>query len=514
MTPERWQQVDRLFHATLECEPARRREFLDVQCHGDETLRFEVESLISSHEVAESFIEAPAADVAAEMFSAQQPSLAPGKRIGNYRIKHLIGSGGMGEVYLADDTRLHRKIALKLLPPHFTDNLDRVRRFEREARAASSLNHPNIVTIHEIGHEESAHFIATEYVEGKTLRQLITGRHFTLNETLEVAIQIAGALSAAHAAGIVHRDIKPENIMVRADGYVKILDFGLAKLTETQKSNVELELLTLPQSSPGLVMGTVQYMSPEQARGRNVDVRTDIWSLGVVLYELLGGRAPFAGETPSHVMVALMEQDLPALTDYAHVPPELDRIVTLALRKNPKERYQSASQLEHDLKALRQELQLEAHLRAYDPGKPTAEIAPGDHIVTRPTANKDTAPGTQALDRMSSAEYIVKSVNRHKGVVATIALLLVAAIGVTSYWYLTRAPSVHSLAVLPFSSVGNSADLEYLSDGLSESLTNSLSPVPGLKVIARYSSFQYKGKTADPREADLVSESTRSLRVV
>src|SRR4030095_4241592 len=219
-----------------------------------------------------------------------------------------------------------RRLALKLLPPQFTLDPERVRRFEQEARAASALNHPNIVTIHEIGHVNSTQFMVTEFVEGHTLRELMNEKPFTLNETLNVAIQVAGALAAAHSAGIVHRDIKPENIMLRADGYVKILDFGLAKLTETQTSESDLETPTLLQSNPGLVMGTVRYMSPEQARGKRIDSRTDLWSLGIVLYELLAGRVPFSGETPSHVMVSLMEDELPALTSYANVPAELDRI--------------------------------------------------------------------------------------------------------------------------------------------------------------------------------------------
>ena len=201
------------------------------------------------------------------------------------------------------------------------------------------------MTIHEIGHFNNARFIVTEFVEGHTLRQLMNERPFTLNEALNVTIQVAVALTAAHTAGIVHRDIKPENIMLRADGYVKILDFGLAKLTETQTSDSDLETSTLLQSNPGLLLGTVQYMSPEQARGRRVDLRTDLWSLGIVLYELLAGRVPFSGETASHVMVSLMEDELPPLTGYPNVPAELDRIVTRALRKNQKDRYKSAHEL-------------------------------------------------------------------------------------------------------------------------------------------------------------------------
>src|SRR5262245_39406750 len=254
MTPERWQQIDHLFHAALACEPSQQAEFLAAQCGNDEALRFEVESLIASHQQAENFIKTPAGDIAAELLNTHKSTFEPGQRIENYRIVSQLGSGGMGEVYLAEDTRLNRKVALKLLPPHFTVNPDRVRRFEREARAASALNHPNIVTIHEIGQSDSTHFIATEFVDGKTLRQLINEKPFTLNEILNVSMQVADALSGAHAAGIVHRDIKPENIMIRADGYVKILDFGLAKLTEQQSADADLETPTLLQSNPGLVM--------------------------------------------------------------------------------------------------------------------------------------------------------------------------------------------------------------------------------------------------------------------
>ena len=310
MTPERWHQIDQLFHAALEFEPAQREEFLATECDDDEPLRREVESLLSSFEDADGFIENPAGDVAAELLGTHRSTYEPGEQIENYRIVRLLGSGGMGEVYLAEDIRLNRKVALKLLPPHFTVNPDRIRRFEREARAASALNHPNIVTIYEIGQSNTTHFIVTEFVDGKTLRQLINEKPFTLTETLNVSMQVAEALSGAHAAGIVHRDVKPENIMIRPDGYVKILDFGLAKLTEQQATDADLETPTLLQTNPGLVMGTVQYMSPEQARAKNVGVGTDIWSLGIVIYELLAGHVPFSGETSSPVMVSLMENKL------------------------------------------------------------------------------------------------------------------------------------------------------------------------------------------------------------
>src|SRR5437870_2270126 len=356
MQPERWQQIDQLFHLALDKAPDKRALFLAEACAGDEVLRNDIEELISSHEQADEFIESPASDLAAELLAKGQSGLKYGEKIGPYEIQSVLGLGGMGEVYRATDTRLSRRVALKLLPPKFTFDPERVRRFEQEARAASALNHPNIVTIHEIGHFNNARFIVTEFVEGQTLRQLMNEKPFTLNEALNVAIQVAGALRSAHAAGIVHRDVKPENIMLGADGYVKILDFGLAKLTETQTSDSDLETDTLLQSNPGLVMGTVHYMSPEQARGKGVDSRTDIWSLGVVLYELLAGHVPFSGETPSHVMVSLMEDELPALPSNTNVPAELDRVVVKALRKNKKERYQTARELLDDLKGLKREL--------------------------------------------------------------------------------------------------------------------------------------------------------------
>ena len=379
MTPQRWQQIEQLFHETLACEPALRERFLTAACANDDALRVEVESLLSSHQDAEAFIETPAGDVAAELLGTRPATFELGQEIENYRIVKLLGTGGMGEVYLADDPRLNRKVALKLLPRHFTSNPYRVRRFEREARAASALNHPNIVTVYEIGKSDAVHFIATEFIDGKTLRQLMNERPLTLGEALNVVIQLANALKGAHAAGIVHRDIKPENIMVRGDGYVKVLDFGLAKLTESLATDAELEAPTLLQSNPGLVMGTVQYMSPEQARGRNVDARADIWSLGIVLYELLAGRVPFAGETASHVMVSLMEDELPPLTGFENVPPELDRIVTKTLRKRPNDRYQKASQLALELKHLKDELRMELRLTHI------LKAVPGRDTVTSPS---------------------------------------------------------------------------------------------------------------------------------
>jgi len=504
MQPGRWHIIDQLFHLALEQQPDRRTEFLAEACSGDEVLRGEIEELISSHEQAASFIEKPASDLAAELFAKDAVGLSIGQPVGPYKIVSILGIGGMGEVYLARDTRLGRQVALKLLPPQFTIDPQRVRRFEQEARAASALNHPNIVTIHEIGRIESLQFIVTEFVDGQTLRQRMTAARVSPPEALDMAIQVAGALEAAHAAGIVHRDIKPENIMLRTDGYVKVLDFGLAKLTERPAGDVDTEAETRAhiKTDPGMVMGTVQYMSPEQTRGRDVDARTDLWSLGVVLYEMVSGRVPFAGETPSHVVVSILENEPPLLPQPpGELPSELERIVIKSLRKNKEERYQSAKDLALDLKSLKQELEVDARLkRSRDPEKLVASQLPGSSTVARPTAPKVIAPGTQPLHAVSSAEYLVNEVSRHKRGVAITAVLLLMTIMAGSYFYLGRKATIHSIAVLPFTNAGNNPDMEYLSDGLSESLTNNLSPVPGLTVIARYSSFKYKGKEVAPQE--------------
>jgi serine/threonine protein kinase/Tol biopolymer transport system component len=457
MNSELWQQIDQLFHSALERESGERAAFLAQACNGDESLRQEVESLIESHEQLDSFIEAPAADIAAELLAGREAQLAAGHSVGPYQIVSLLGEGGMGQVYLADDTRLNRKLALKLLPPHFTINRDRVRRFEREARAASALNHPNIVTIYEIGQSNSAHFIATEFVDGKTLRQMMNEKPLKLSEALNVAMQVASALTAAHAAGIVHRDIKPENIMIRADGYVKILDFGLAKLTDPRPTSAEPETPTLLQSNPGLVMGTVQYMSPEQARGKKVDVRTDIWSLGVVLYELLAGRVPFSGETPSHVMVSLMEDELPPLTSYANVPAELDRIVNKALRKNQKERYQTASDLALDLKHLKRELQLEVRLKGTLEAVPSSKertTKSDGQAVGRSSASEALTVDHGVVHRTASVEYLVGEIKSHK-IFAVVALLVLVAAGIAFGLYKLGpwARSSSTVAAVPFQTI-------------------------------------------------------------
>jgi serine/threonine-protein kinase len=498
MDPERWQQIDQLFHSALNCEPAARATFLQQACIADEALRREVESLVESHEQSDGFIEEPATDLAAELLTGTEEVLAAGEVVGPYKIVSLLGEGGMGEVYLAQDDRLGRQVALKLLPAQFTLDADRVHRFEQEARAVSALNHPNIVTIHEIGNSNSQHFITTEFIDGETLRQHMGSKQLNLGEVLDIATQIASALAAAHAAGIVHRDIKPENVMLRRDGIVKVLDFGLAKLASQELAvNPHPAATETVKTNPGMVLGTVQYMSPEQARGKDVDARTDIWSLGVVLYEMVAGRVPFKGETPSHALVSLMEHEPDPLTRCAQIPSELERIVTKALRKTRDQRYQTANDLALDLKSLKQELEIDARLKQpfererFGAAESLRGDAPTLSINARPT---------------SGIEYLVSKIGRHKRVALPVLAALTVFAAVAGYFVYSRraavttASSIRSVAVLPFTNASNNADMEYLADGLAESLTNNLSPISGLTVIARSSSFKYKGKEVDPQE--------------
>ena len=420
----------------------------------------------------------------------------------------------MGEVYLAEDTSLRRKVAVKLLPAKFTAEPARLHRFEREAFAASSLNHPNILTIHEIGVESGHHFIATEFIDGESLRPHIKDKQLELQEALDIAMQVASALSAAHAAKIVHRDIKPENIMVRKDGIVKVLDFGLAKLAEPEpQAALETEAPTkaLHKTAPGVVMGTTAYMSPEQARGLEVDERTDIWSLGVVLYEMVAGRLPFAGDTTTDVIANILHREPPSLLLYgSEIPPEVERIVEKALTKRLEERYQSAKELGLDLKRLKQRLELDAELsRSVTPEEEArrASMATGSSSGSASTTgamHEEMAVPTAGSDihTTSSAQYIVEEVKRHKRGVALVLAAFAVAIAGLGYFFFVRSAraSINSVAIMPFVNVTKDPNAEYLSDGISESLINDLSQLPQLKVIARSSTFRYKGKEIDPEE--------------
>jgi len=353
-SPDRWKQIEALFHESLELKTEARSAFLHERCGSDTQLREEVQALLEQaagsldqlrHQIVE----------AAQYLPAGAVTLAPGTGVSHYQVVSLLATGGMGHVYLAEDTTLKRKVAIKVLSPAYTRDEAGLLRFEREAQAASALNHPNIVTIYECGQVDDLHFIVSEFVEGRTLRQKLSNGRLELNTTLEIAIQIAGALEVAHSAGIIHRDIKPENVMVRNDGLVKILDFGIAKLSKAPTLLHTTGARSSVLTQPGMLIGTVAYMSPEQATGKELDPRTDLFSFGVVLYEMATGATPFPGETAGAVIERMLTQPpihLPQLTP--DIPTELEDIITKSLQKDRTSRYQQAAEMRSDLQQLKQ----------------------------------------------------------------------------------------------------------------------------------------------------------------
>jgi serine/threonine protein kinase len=372
-----------------------------------------------------------------------------GRRLGRYEIRTLLGVGGMGEVYLAQDTQLLRSVALKLLPPDFTRNAERLRRFKQEALAASALNHPNILTIHEIGSAGGTDFIVTEFIDGISLRELMAKQPLSIGQVLDICSQIASALAAAHTAGIVHRDIKPENVMVRRDGYVKVLDFGLAKLTQIPgpRSSSEASTVQVVQTDPGKVMGTAKYMSPEQARGFEVSEQTDIWSLGVILYELAAGRAPFEGQSGTDVLASILTAEpVPLQRHSPDIPSELQRIVRKALRKDPEERYQLAKELALDLRNLRRELEfnneIEISRQPTAPSQQNSGIGPS----LRSSHSSSHTAEINVRRTNSTAEYLVAEIKSHpKALVFVLGVIALAALAVVlsvAYrWTAKQAPS-------------------------------------------------------------------------
>ncbi len=498
MTPERWRQINALFEQALALPAAERAAFVARGGQGDEELQRRVAAMLAADAQAEFKVEQVAQDALAELLSApvaetqasHESESLNGQLIGSYRLQRELGRGGMGRVYLAHDERLDRQVALKLLPAHLTNEADRVARFEREARVASALNHPNILTIYDFGAQAGRHYIAAEFVAGRTVRALIGQQRCTLAQALDIACQTSGALAAAHQAGIIHRDIKPENLMLRPDGFVKVLDFGLAKLTEAKARDWQDLLKTSDGESggkgegetgragewatkPGMVMGTVAYMSPEQARGGELDARSDLFSLGVVLYEMLTGERPFKGANSIEVLTALLQQEPPPLPGdvlaencAAQTRAELQRLVSRALAKAPAERFQSAQALHDALKQLRQELEFSA--------KRQGEAAASAVTAVMP------AP---ALPKTILAQLQSWAAGQWRG----------------GGWLGARA-AIKSVAVLPFANVGDDPQMEYLPDGITEYLINSLSQLPGLRVTARGTVFTYKGRALDPRQ--------------
>jgi serine/threonine-protein kinase len=498
MTPERWEKIVDLAEAATELGIEEREAFLDKACAGDDAMRCEVESLLASDQQAESFIEAPAFRTAAELIAEDLDGSMIDQEVGLFKIVGSLGAGAMGEVYLALDTRLGRKVALKFLPSHFTNDKARVRRFEREARAASTLNHPNIIIVYKIDQSCGLHFIATEFVEGETLRQHLKSRRLTVAEALDVAIQAASALEAAHQAGVVHRDIKPDNIMVRPDGLIKILDFGLAKIFDQRHETPESSGSIEPKSSTqtGAVLGTPYYMSPEQARGLNVDGRTDIFSLGVVIYEMLTGRKPFEGETPSHVVVAILEKDPPPISESSPgISTDLENVVSRTLEKDAQARYQTARELIENLRRIRDELDNQA-LSAHDRN---AEASGLSEPSREKIANKTRSSGAIRPNETTGIAPAARSISRHPIRMALGALALVAAAGAATYFSGSKnGNAINSLAILPFETAGTDSNVEYLSEGIPDYLINSLSRLPSLMVISRSAASRYKAR--DPRD--------------
>jgi serine/threonine-protein kinase len=436
-------------------------------------------------------------------------TISPNTTIAQYTIVSKIGEGGMGEVYLAQDTKLDRKVALKILPAELAGNRDRMRRFIQEAKAAAALNHPNIATIHEIGNSEAVNFIAMEFIDGQTMREKIHTERTELRKLLRFLQHTAEGLAKAHAAGIVHRDLKPDNIMITRDGHAKVLDFGLAKLIEQPpmpgNNSSEIATAVMPQhSTPGAIMGTVGYMSPEQAQGktREIDQRSDIFSFGCILFEAATGKKPFEGESVVKSLHMIIYEPAPPIADLNPLAPaELQRIVRRCLAKDPDERYQSIKEVAIELKGLRREIET-GRLDTTEPPPPKFGVPPAGGIAP----SLQTLPpegGTPNTHPQSSAEYLVSGIKQHKvsaGIVLLILLVLISGAGYGLYKYRGSTggtEAINSIAVLPFQNQSVDADTDYLSDGLAEALIFRLSQLQGLKVSPTSSVMRYKNKDMD-----------------
>src|SRR5262245_14177376 len=466
MKPERWRQIDQLLEAALERQPGERAAFLAVACAGDESLRLEVESLLRSDEAAESFIEEPVVALAAGVIAEQPiPELA-GQSISHYKILSRLGSGGMGEVYLAEDLKLARKVAIKFLPPALMTNEEARKRLLREARAAAALDHPNICTIHEVGDETGRNFIVMQYIEGETLAERIERERLEMSEVLAIAIQVAEALQEAHRQGIIHRDIKPRNLMLTARGQVKVLDFGLAKVVRERVGAPEDAKTSSLMSTPGAILGTVLYMSPEQVRGETMDVRSDIFSFGTTLYEMVSGRRPFEAKSTAEIISAILTREAPLLEQ---APQELGRIAQRCLAKDLEQRYQTMQEVVIDLENARREMENEQTVILYETGMVKKVSAP---------ARARWAGWRSRLD------------SRTVLAVAILATLMAAAL-----WRLNlpaRQTEIKSLAILPLKNLSGKPEEEYFADGMHLALIGELSRINALRVISQQSVMRYK----------------------
>jgi serine/threonine-protein kinase len=488
MSHENWNRIKEIVDEAIHRGPDERPGFLDEACGGDTAIRREVESLLSSFERADGFLEAPVYEAVTEQLHA----LSQGQVLGHYEIVRRLGEGGMGVVYLGRDTKLDRPVAVKVLNKRFERNEENIRRFVREAKAASALNHPNILTIFEIGEHEGSHFIVSEYIEGRTLREIMVSGKLDLRTVADLAGQIAGALAAAHKARIVHRDLKPENVIVRDDGYVKVLDFGLAKLlSDGQPLADVVGAEPSNTTASGIILGTVNYMSPEQAKGKKVDERTDIFSLGVVLYEMITGRAPFAGDSVAETFANLIDHEPQPMNLYVPgVPDELARIVSKMLEKAPEDRYPSMREAVGDLKAVGgmvSGLSLER----------TQQPINGNRTALMPQTTADGANTTAE----NTGPHI--GWHRRRPLLTALGVLVLVAVGLGVYLLLQSAAlspnEVRSVAVMPFVNESGNPDVEYLSDGMTDTLISHLSELPNIKVKARTSVFRYKGKEIDAK---------------
>jgi len=445
MTPERWQRVEEVLQAALDCPAPQRPGLLAEICVDDAELQRETTSLLEAHDAAGDFLEDSALEHDAHVLIDSAEYSRAGAEIGPYKIIERIGSGGMGEVYLARDERLARLVSLKILPTYFVSDAERLRRFQIEARAASALNHANILTVYEVGEADETHFIATEYIDGQTIRDLIAGDRLTLGETFDIVGQLLNGLSAAHAAGIVHRDIKPDNVMRRKDGTVKILDFGIAKLVEDSANDFStLTSRATSRTEVGAVLGTIAYISPEQARGLLVDERTDVWSAGVVLYELFAGHRPFSGATNADTIVSILERPpapLWAGQPGVHALARLQRIISKALSKDVSERYQTAREMLADLETVKGEI-------AAEPNKRRSAITVNTTITdARKLAQAQSAP------------------RRYAASIAAIAIL-VAFIVTAGIIYRRTASPVSSEAPLPtvYAQMNDAQQLRFINE--------------------------------------------------